>query len=240
MEQKVSHINFLADFNPPMIAGPPMHPKRILQGIGKLCPQTYTDKVLPIQFLIGLSTRLQPKLIHIAVQLQTLIGLRGGHICLLKPAAFMGNSVLLPPFKFQKHPVLVCLLHVPRWLIEAFLSFQTSHFAPIIPWSSATYKAKYKELTKAFKLCKASHSSRHTFASIHSAMGSPIQTIAQYMIHVRETTTKVYVHDLKPEEYQLLMSYPDYFRRLSIQFAPSSDRVLECYPARHDLRLKHE
>ena len=43
-------------------------------------------------------------------------------------------------------------------------------------------------------------------------MGSPIQTVAQYMmIHVRETTTKVYVHDLKPEEYQLLMSFPDYY-----------------------------
>jgi len=180
MEQKASHINCLTTFLPPLIAGGPIHPKRLLQAIGKLSPKVYTNKVLPIRFLIDLSRLLQPTLMQTAVQLQTLLGLRGGHFCMLRPCDFNANSLLLPPFKFQKIPVLLCTLHVPTWLIKTYLSRQTSYYAPIIPWSAATYKSKYKKLTQAYKLCKASHSSRHTFASLHAALSTPLSTVAQY------------------------------------------------------------
>ena len=240
MEQKASHINCLTTFLPPLIAGGPIHPKRLLQAIGKLSPKVYTNKVLPIRFLIDLSRLLQPTLMQTAVQLQTLLGLRGGHFCMLRPCDFNANSLLLPPFKFQKIPVLLCTLHVPTWLIKTYLSRQTSYYAPIIPWSAATYKSKYKKLTQAYKLCKASHSSRHTFASLHAALSTPLSTVAQYMVHVRETTTKTYVHELSKEDYNLLLEHPDYFKHLNMQFAPSSDKVLECYPARQDQRLLHE
>ena len=240
LEQKVTHVNFLTTMKPPLINGGPIHPKRLLQALGKISPKTYTDKVLPLVFLYELSLRLQPTLLQISIQLQTMLGLRAGHFCLLTPCAFMSNSLLLPPFKFQKKPVLICLQHVPTWLIKAFLSFQTSQYAPIIPWSAATYKSKYKKLTKDFNLCKASHSSRHTFASLHAAMGTPNSIIAAYMIHVRETTTKVYVHELRSGEYQYLLQHPDYFLPLMPQFAPASHNVLECYPDNQSLRLKHE
>ena len=122
MEQKASHINFLATLHPPLISGGTLHPKRLLQAIGKLSPKVYKDKVLPLYFLIELSHKLQPTLMQVSIQLQTLLGLRGGHFCLLKPCAFMGDSLLLPPFKFQKNPVLICILHVPM-ADQVFLVF---------------------------------------------------------------------------------------------------------------------
>ena len=240
MEQKCSHVNFLADLQPPLIQGGPMHPKRLLQAIGKLSPQQIKNKVLPVLFLLSLKGKYQPTLMEVSLQLQTMLGLRGGHFCLLQPCAFMGVSLLLPPFKFQKHPVLVCIQQVPTWLVEAFLSFKTSQFAPIVPWSAAIYKSKYKSLTKSFNLCKASHSSRHTFGSIYAALGAPLPILARYLIHVRESTTRVYVHDLQPGEYQLVVSHPDYFKPLSLQFAPDSHKVLECFPPKQALGLLHE
>ena len=235
MEQKVSHVNFLADLNPPMIAGGVIHPRRLLKAIGKLSPQVVKDKVLPMMFLINLWNMLQPTLMHISIQFQTLVGLRGGHFCLLRPCDFLCGSLLLPPFKFQKTPVLISLQHVPSMLVEALLSYGTDHYAPIIPWSASMYKTKYKQLTKGFNLCKASHSSRHTFASLHAAKGTPLCTIQRYMVHVRESTTKGYVHELSLSECQVIVKYPDYFLPLSLQLAPSSHKVLECYPDRQTI-----
>ncbi len=240
MEQKVTHVNFFAEMKPPLILGGTMHPQRLLKAIGKLSPKVYTNKVLPLSFLLALSKLLKPTLMQVAIQLQTLMGLRGGHICLLKPCEFIQRSVLLPPFKHQKHPVLMSLSHVPVWLIEAYLSFQTSQYAPIIPWSAETYKKKYKALTKGYNLCKASHSSRHTFASIHAAKSTPLGIVACYMVHTRETTTKVYIHTLKPEDYQLLVANQDYFLPLNLQFAPVSHKELECSIPRDNCFLGYE
>ena len=67
-----------------------------------------------------------------------------------------------------------------------------------------------------------------------------MRIIANYMVHVRETTTKVYVHDLLAGEYQLLLNNSDYFLPLSLQFAPDSLKVLECYPSKQAMSLKNE
>ena len=98
MEQKCSQINFLTDLHPPMIAGGAIHPKRLLQAIGKLAPKVLTNKVLPVQFLLELSIKKTPSLMEVSVQLQTFLGLRGGHFCLLKPCVpFWGQASYFHP-----------------------------------------------------------------------------------------------------------------------------------------------
>ena len=106
LQQKLSHLNFMAELMPEgvVIAGGKLSLPKLMKGLGQLHGTSSEVHILPPSFLITLSLLQKPQLIHLAVQLQALLGLRAGQMCLLTPMHLATESMLLvPPFKHQRH-----------------------------------------------------------------------------------------------------------------------------------------
>ena len=202
VQQKISHINFLTELKPPLLPGGPILAPRYFKGLNKITPMIADKKLyLPPSFIVRLATMQDPGLIHLSIQMQMYLGLRGGHFSILEPQMFMDRNVLLPPFKFQKRPVLLPLHHVPPALLEKFLLMcNQEHYAPLLPWLPSTYKKKFREVTLELGLPNASHSARHTFGTIQAILGTDMNIIQRYLIHKRGKTTEVYVHSMTSRE----------------------------------------
>ena len=203
LQQKVTHINFLTELNPPMLPGGHIVMPKLVHGLAKF--STYCPKVnmLPPSFLISLALLEEPQLIHIAVQLQAAIGLRAGQMTLITPMHLLTQGQMIaPPFKRQKLTVLLDIMHVPKWLVDAFLSFQKNGFSPILPWTTPQYRAHFKSLCVSYQLPQTSHAARHTYASIHRFLNEPLPMISQILIHKGECTIDKYLHSISEEEQQ--------------------------------------
>ena len=186
---------------------------KYFKGISKFTPvRVPKKKYLPPSFIVRLAKQEDPELIYLAVQMQCYLGVRAGHFSLLEPQQFMGMNVILPPFKFQKRPVLMPLYHIPVELLKKFLSLcNQEQFAPLLPWLPATYKKKFKEITLQLGLPNASHSARHTFGSIQAILGTAMDIIQRYLIHKRGKTTEIYVHSMTSSEIAVILAHPSLF-----------------------------
>ena len=213
LQQKLTHLNFLASTHPPILPGGVLSAPRLISGLGKLSLPPKIKHMLPPSFLITLSLLENPMLIHTTIQLQALIGLRGGHLCLVNPMSLQTEGVLVaPPFKRQLKSVMVDIRHVPRWLIQQFLSHKKNDYSPIMPWTAVQYQAKFKQCCQDFRLPSTSHAARHTYASVHAFLNEPRALISQILIHKAQRTLKTYVHELPLCEQRVVLDNPQYFQ----------------------------
>ena len=216
------HVNFLADMKPSLLPGGHFAARHLPAGLGKLAIAKVSKKPLNPLFLMHLWHLPSMKPLHICILMQTALGLRAGHLAILTANQFGSETVMLPAFKFQK-PVLMPLLHVPDQLLAMFLDLASgrSKDAPIIPFTAAQYKKQFGKLLKQQGFSQTSHSSRHAFGSIHAAMMTSHPTIARYLVHTKEKTTKVYIHEFPLSELQCIRTHPSYFLPLSLVHQPT-------------------
>ena len=213
MLQKLTHLNFLTTSYPVLLPGGQVVAPRLVPGLGKFAVPLPEKDILPPSYLISLSLLEQPLKIHTASQVQALTGLRSGQMCLINPMHLITPGVLIaPPFKRQKHTVLLDIQHVPKWLIDQFLQFQSNGFSPILPWTAVQYQAKFKKSCAEFGLARSSHAARHTYATVHAFLNEPRALISQILIHKQQRTLKAYVHQLSDLEQGVVLSNPEYFR----------------------------
>ena len=210
IQQKISHVNFFTELKPPLLPGGPILVPRFYKGLANVQPlQSVKQKFLPPAFIVKLTKLESPQLIHIAILVQFYLGIRAGHFSILEPQMFLGRNVILPPFKFQKRPVMLPLCHVPHKLLEQFFSLCGSEsYAPLLPWLPATYKRKFKEVTLELGLPNASHSARHTFGTVQAVLGSEMEIIQRYLIHKRGKTTETYVHTMSSRDIATVLANP--------------------------------
>jgi len=224
LTQKISHINFLTELKPPMLPGPAVRLDKMITGLTSLQLTKEAPKVLPPTFLWRLHNLYQPKPIHIAIQMQTALGLRGGHFMIMKRRYYLSQGVLIPPFKKRLTYTLLPTAHIPPELLRAYLELQpqsATHSSYVLPfWTPAQYKKLFSAATKELGLNRATHSARHTFCTIHSAKGTPRGIVAAYALHKDDKTTNIYVHDLSPEELACVHDHPEYFRTCSMLLTP--------------------
>ena len=212
--QKGSHINFLTQTNPPVLPGGKVDVAKLVQGLGQFSLPTSEKAILPPSFLITISLLENPHLIHVAVEFQAAVGLRAGQMVMVKPQHLTSSKgfMIAPPFKKQKLTLLLNITHIPEGLVNKFLSFSQNWFSPILPWTTPQYRAKFKELCAAYRLPHASHAARHTYATVHRFLNEPLGLIASVLIHKQEKTVETYLHTLSPEEMQVVLCHPHYFR----------------------------
>jgi len=231
VQQKITHINFLAAMRPPLLPGGEILLPRYFKGLAKLIPGITAkySKYLPPWFIVKLYRMEKPELIHLAILVQFYLATRAGHFTMLEPQHFMAGNVMLPPFKFQKRAVLLPLHHLPPGLLEKFLSLCGSqHYAPLLPWLPSTYKKMFKTITLELGLSNASHSARHAFASIQAILGTQLDIIQRYLIHKRTITTeKTYVHSMSAEDIATILANPDIFIPCSPVLAPAALGLLD-------------
>ena len=148
LQQKLSHINCLLEFHPPLNKGPPADLQQLAKGLGMLKTTHEKDHMLPPGFLIAMSKLQKPDQMQVAIQFQALTGLRGGQMSLLTPLDFA------PSEGFWAAPchIYVDHRHVPVWLIRAFVAFATSDYAPILPYTPTQYQQHFKSLTASYGL----------------------------------------------------------------------------------------
>ena len=199
---------------------------KLIKGMKALQVLKATPKVLPPVFLWRLHCLHKPEPIHIAIQMQAALGLRAAHFVMLKRHNFWVKSVLLPPFKKRTSSTLLPTDHIPPALLEAYFKLQPASSPPssvILPfWTPAQYKQKFTNATRALGLNHATHSARHTFASIQAAKGTPRGTLAAYLLHYDDKTTGIYVHELSPEDLRCVLEHPEYFRTCSMLLPPAA------------------
>ena len=213
LTQKVTHLNFLTELNPPLLPGGKCTMGKLVTGLAQFSTYSSLENMLPPSFLISLSLLEKPQLIHIAVQLQAATGLRAGQMTMINPMHLLTlGQLIAPPFKRQKHTVLLSIEHVPIWLIRAFLSYKKNDFSPIMPWTTPQYQAKFKELCSTYGLSHTTHAARHCYASVHRFLNEPLPMISQILIHKGERTLDTYLHSISKEEQHVIQSHPDYFR----------------------------
>jgi len=212
MQQKLTHLNFLITCHPQLLPGALFGVPRLLQGLGKLAIASVIKHILPPSHLITLSLLEKPLQIHTTTQMQALTGLRGGHLCLITPLHLATEGVMItPPFKRQKHTLMLDIQHVPKWLVKQFLSHQRNGYSPILPWTPKQYQAKFKQSCAEFRLPSTSHAARHTYASVHAFLNEPPALISQILIHKAQRTLKTYIHQLSEFEQQVVLDNPGYF-----------------------------
>ena len=216
--QKASHINLLTELQPPLIHGGPVAVAHQLHGSGVCYVPGERPAMLPPSFLLTLAYLEQPQLIHIAVQMQAQLGLRAGQMVLILPIHLKTpGRILVPKFKKQKHAVLLPTEHIPEWLLRAFLSYSKNDLVPILPWTGEQYRTKFKQLTATYQLKHASHSARHTFASVRKLLGDPLHIISCRLIHSSEKSVYNYLHELTDQEKHLVNANPAYFRNAPLK-----------------------
>lgn len=215
MQQKISHVNLLTELSPPLLPGGAVLAARLAPGLGCLRVDSFRPTILPPSFLVTLKNLQQPQLIHLAVQMQALTGLRAGQLSLLTPANLGTQGKLwLAPFKHQQLPAILDIRHVPEWLVRALLLHRQEDYTPILPWTPDQYKAKFKQLTGIYKLPQASHSARHTFASVQKFLNTPASMIGKALTHSAAKTQHVYLHPLSPMEQKVVLENGAYFKPL--------------------------
>jgi len=226
LSQMGCHVSFLTKLTPPLIRGEAFTPTQTIKGLRELCQITSQPKVLPPSYLIKLAELKAPTFEQLCVQMQAALGLRATHFAKLCPVHYHAATVLLPPFKFQSHSVLISLHHVPAWLLSAYLHHpranQRDVHSPIIPWSSDQYKKIFRALAAHLGLNYSTHSARHTFATVQAMLRVPRQVIAQYLVHKNVSTTAIYIHSLSMKEQQCIAAHQEYFKPCSILFAPAA------------------
>ena len=217
LQQKISHINMLTELLPPLLPGDRISGDRLAPGLATLTVHDIRPHILPPSFLLSLAHLHNPQLIHIAVQFQTLTGLRAGQMTQLKSAHLeTPQRMMVLPFKFQLETVVLNISAVPAWLICAFKGFAKNPYTPIIPWTTKDYQTKFKKLTATYRLPNASHSARHTFCSIHRFLGDPHMLISAHVIHKQEKTLQGYTHLICHDEQQVILQNPAYFKHLQL------------------------
>jgi len=233
LQQKVSHVNFLTTLRPPLLPGGEMKLDRLIQGLTAMSLVTVKNKVLPPSFLWRLHLLYKAKPIYVAMQVQAALGLRAGHFMLLKPKHFLPGSVMLPPFKKHLTSMLLPTHHVPQELLKAYLGLQPSTATRddlVLPfWTPDQYKKLFAQATLELGLDHATHSARHTFASIQAALCCPRGILAAYLQHKDPKTSTTYIHELSEEELQCVNDHPEYFIPCSMMLAPATRAKLVKY-----------
>ena len=136
--QKVSHINMLTELRPALIDGPAVTATNQLKGSGVCYIPGVRNTILPPSFLLTLAQLEEPQLIHLAIQMQTMLGLRGGMMVLIIRAHLLTpGRLVVPPYKHTKHTTVVPTDQIPQWLLTAFLSYAKNDLTPILPWAGA-------------------------------------------------------------------------------------------------------
>ena len=208
----------MTELQPPLIDGPAVKASSQLKGSGICYIPGIKNTILPPSFLLALSHLEQPQLIHIAMQLQAMTGLRGGQMVLIIRAHLLTpGRLVVPPYKHQKSTTVVPVDHIPHWLLTAFLSAAKSDLTPILPWTGPQYRSKFKQVTTSYRLPQASHSARHTFACVRRILGDPLQLISTRLIHKQGKTTSNYLHPMPAQEELLVNSHPEYFKQHSLK-----------------------
>ena len=216
--QKTSHINMLTGLDPPLLPGGKVATAHQCYGMGKLLGSPIRVSMLPPSYFLSLSFLQKPELIHLAVQLQAKLGLRAGQMTLLCGFHFATIGCLLAqPFKHMKSARVLPTDHVPQWLLDQFLTYSKDDLTPILPWTTAQYRAKFKALATSYGFTQASHSARHTFASVQMFKGDPLKVISFMLIHKGDKTVYNYTHPICAQEQKVIMRHPDYFRNLSLR-----------------------
>ena len=191
---------------------------RLAPGLDTLAVADLATTILPPSFLISLKQLAKPLQIHYAVQFQSLTGLRAGQMTLVTAGHLATpGRMIVPPFKKMLQTTVLNIEAVPKWLVTAFKSFAINDYTPILPWTTADYRSRFRQLTKDFGLPQASHSARHTFCSVHCFLGDPLPIISHQMVHKTEKTLKAYSHELTHLEQMVVLQHPDYFCKIKLQ-----------------------
>ena len=216
--QKVSHINMLTEMRPALIDGPAVTAAHQLKGSGVCYIPGVRNTILPPSFLLTLAFLEQPQLIHLAMQLQAMTGLRGGQMVLIIKAHLLTTGrMVVPPYKHTKHTTVVPTDHIPQWLLSAFVSYAKTDLTPILPWTGAQYRARFKQVTSSFRLPQASYSARHTFACVRRILGDPLPVISARLIHKQNKTLYNYLHPMPAAEELLVNSHTNYFIQTALK-----------------------
>ena len=175
--------------------------------------------MLPPRFLIAMAKLHQPQIMHVAMQFQALTGLRAGMMSKLYPIHLQTLMKLwVAPFKFQQHPTVQDISHLPSTLVPQFLSFKTDADAPLLPFTPEQYKQLFKQIIHAYGLSCSSHSARHLFASLQRFLNVPQCRISQQMIHKTGSSLSSYLHTFPKAEQQVILNHPAYFIPLKLHY----------------------
>ena len=212
LNQKLSHLQFVTDLGILPEIRTPLTVK-FIHGLTNVVAHTTTVPFLPPSLLLKIFNLPLTTMIQDAILFQSFTGLRGGQMVKITPAHLLNDQHhLVPPYKKCKTTTMLSLRHVHPKILHNFKRHATDDFCPILPYTAATYKAKFATTMKGLGSAMSSHSARHFFATIHNFLQVPLDCIGGNLIHKRPSqTTGTYIHALSPLEAKIVLHNPKLF-----------------------------
>ena len=215
LDQKISHLQILADINPPLIRGERQHSHgRLVKGLAKLTLAAAGPTFLPPSLVVTLFSLKDPDPIHKAIVFQSSVGLRCGQMVRVQPQHVPNHeSMLHPPFKKALHSLLLPINHVNPVVIDRFVKLGKDPHTPILNLTAAQYRSHFKRVCHDYGYKLTTHSARHTFVCVQTVLGTPLPIIGAHVVHKQpKRTTPQYQHDVGQEETLVVLRHPELFK----------------------------